>query len=124
MLPLLLLRAVQLMDAVAVAHYLGQIDALRRTSPRPGTGADVGPGDAADQQCPLHAASAAGAKCIDKLLLAAGASVHLRNMNGLSPFFLALRSGHDVFVRLLLDTGASLKRDEETLLAAIAAALT
>lgn len=119
-LPLLLLRAVQNGDEVTVRHYLTKMEQLQHVSRLPGGEAIGGPVSLVDQQCALHAAAMAGAGNLVELLLEAGASVHLRDMYGFSPLFSAIRGGHADVAKLLVATGASLKGEEQSILAALA----
>jgi ankyrin repeat protein len=57
-----------------------------------------------DGDAPLHLASNAATV---RLLLEAGAQLHLRNRGGLTPLFQAVRAGHASAVTALVQAGAS-----------------
>ncbi|KDN39943.1 asparaginase-domain-containing protein [Tilletiaria anomala UBC 951] len=80
------------------------------------TAAAVGKVNLIDEQQALHHASAQGKDDLVAMLLAAGASVHLRDHYGFSPLFAAVRAGHTHVASLLKATGAHLKADEVGLL--------
>ena len=57
---------------------------------------------------PLHIAAEYGSECIVKLLLDSGSNPDIKDTNGLTPIFFAVRNNHFDCVMLLIRYGANL----------------